>query len=96
MSEEAGLSALRERVGRTEVEVVHQAEKLRGHDQRLDQGSRRIADLDKRLENLERLLRVMHQATRWGLASVGTMTLEAMTGALRSVIKMLTSIGNGS
>ena len=103
MTEQSGLSALRERIGRTEVEVTHQAEKLKEHDRRLEHGSKRMAaitdrlgSIERRLESIERLLRVMHQVTRWGLASVGTMMLEAMTGTLRSIIKFVTGAGSGS
>lgn len=96
MNEQGAISALRERITRTEVEVMHQSERLREHSERLRALSAHLTIIERRLDSIERLLRVMHNITRWGLASVGTMMLEAMTGTLRSLLKLLTSAGSGS
>lgn len=103
MAEQAELSALRERVGRTEVEVDHQTEKLREHDRRLEAGSKRmeaitdrLASIERRLDDIERLLRTINRLIKWGIMSLGTAVLEALTGAFKAVIKMAATLGSGS
>lgn len=103
MAEQAELSALRERVGRTEVEVDHQTEKLREHDRRLEAGGRRmeaitdrLSSIERRLDDIERLLQTINRLIKWGLMSLGTMVLEALTGTFQAAVKMAAMLGGGS
>ena len=95
MSDQSGLSALRERIGRTEVEISHHIKKLEEHDRRLDAVIKRLNSIEDRLESIENLLETVHRVMRWGLASIGTMFLEAVTGTFRSVLHALAQLGAG-
>lgn len=96
MADQAELSALRERVGRTEVQINYQHERLQEHTQRMESISSRLNSIEDRLGDIERLLRTINRVMRWGLMSLGTMVLEAMTGTLKTVVRMASVLGSGS
>lgn len=95
MSEQGGLSALRERVGRLEVTQDHQRAQLNTNKAEIARLATCSTDHEQRIASIERLLKVTHTVVMWGLASVGTMLLEALTGAIRSFLKLLSVGGSG-
>lgn len=95
MGDQTGLPALRERIGRMEVELKYLSRNLLDHGQKLENTSKRLEAIEDQLAGIERLLRTVHRVTRWGLASVGTMFLEAITGTLRSVLHTAATLMSG-
>lgn len=99
MTDQAELSALRERIGRAEVVLGHHSEQLKTHNryfelfaEKVESQAEKWTTFDQRLSNIEQLLNIV----RWSLMTVGTMVLEAITGTLQSVLKMLAAFGHGS
>lgn len=90
------MANLRERLSKSEVRIEHQADTLKQHTEQLTAGRKRMDDISERsnqiedrLENIERMMRLMNKITRWGIAGIGTMMMESITGTFRSLMRVI-------